>query len=387
MRSSADRGTVTRMRRLPVPMLDALLALACAGWALLELIGDHAWTEGPRAIEVVGALAAGGSVALRRRAPLAAVSIYAGALLLMVLAGQPPELLGVVIAGIIIAYSLAAELDGNRLVAGLAILAGAVAVKDTDDPKLSTSSIVIELLFYGMGAAAGRVVRRRERKVEHVARVADERADDAVRHERRRIARELHDVIAHSMSVIVVQADSARLGLAPDDDETRSALTAIEESGRESLREMRRLLGLLRDDDAEADEAVLGPQAGMKSLEALVRTVRQAGLPVELQIDGEPQPLAPGIDLAAYRIVQEALTNTLRHAGPARAKVSVHYDTNEIRMRIEDNGRGNGTGSDTHGNGLVGMRERARLYGGSFDAGPAATGFVVSASLPLETPR
>ena len=168
------------MRRLPVPLLDALLALACAGWALLELIGDHAWTEGPRPIEVVGALAAGGSVALRRRLPLGAVSIYAGAILLMVLAGQPTELLGVVVAGMIIAYSLAAELDGLRLLAGLAILAGAVVIKDVDDPKLSTSSIVIELLFYGMGAAGGRVVRLRERKVEHMARVADDRADDAI---------------------------------------------------------------------------------------------------------------------------------------------------------------------------------------------------------------
>ena len=375
------------MRRPPVPVLDAVLALACAGWALLELIGDDAWTAGPHAIEVIGALAACGSVALRRRAPLVSVVIYAGALLLIVVSGQPPELLGVVIAGMIIAYSLAAELDGNQLLAGLAILAGAVVIKDIDDPKLSTSSIVIELLFYAMGSAAGRVVRRRERKVEHITRVADDRANDAIRQERQRIARELHDVIAHAMSVIVVQADSARHGLAPGDDETRSALTAIEDSGRESLREMRRLLGLLRDDEAEANGAALGPQAGMKSLDALVRSVRQAGLPVDLQIDGEPQPLSPGIDLAAYRIVQEALTNALRHAGPARAKVTISYGERDIKLRIEDTGRGSNTTAEQGGNGIIGMRERARLYGGSFDAGPGAAGFAVTASLPLETPR
>lgn len=246
---------------------------------------------------------------------------------------------------------------------------------------------MIELLFYAMGAAAGRIVRVRERKVEHVARAADDRAHDAVRQERQRIARELHDVIAHAMSVIVVQADSARHGLAPGDDETRSALTAIEASGRESLREMRRLLGLLRDDDGETGGAELGPQAGMKSLDALVRSVRQAGLPVDLEVDGDPKPLSPGIDLAAYRIVQEALTNSLRHAGPARARVEIGYGEREITLRIEDTGRGNGSASDQGGNGIVGMRERARLYGGSFDAARMAGGFVVSASLPLETPR
>jgi signal transduction histidine kinase len=228
-------------------------------------------------------------------------------------------------------------------------------------------------------------MRRRERQVELVSRVAGDRTDDAIRRERARIARELHDVIAHGMSVMVVQADAARHGLDPADEETRAALTEIERTGRESLREMRRLLGLLRDGGESA--AALEPQPGMTTVDALVQSVRQAGLPVDLRISGEARPLSPGVDIAAYRIVQEALTNALRHAGPARATVEIGYDDREITLRIEDTGRATGTARGPGGNGLIGMRERALLYGGSFDAGRRPDGFVVTASLPLETPQ
>jgi signal transduction histidine kinase len=184
---------------------------------------------------------------------------------------------------------------------------------------------------------------------------------------------------------MVVQADAARHGLDPADDETRAALTAIERTGRESLREMRRLLGLLRDGDESA--AALQPQPGMIGVDALVQSVRQAGLPVDLRISGAARALPPGIDIAAYRIVQEALTNALRHAGPARATVEIAYHSGEITLRIEDTGRTNGDPSRAGGNGLVGMRERALLYGGSFAADRGPGGFVVAASLPLEVPQ
>ena len=304
----------------------------------------------------------------------------------MVLSGGVPELLAVALAAMLLAYTCAATLDNRQLLAAIVMLVAAVVIKDLDDPKQGGWDVAIDQLFVLMALAVGRVVWRRERKVEHVARVAGERTQDAIRHERQRIARELHDVIAHGMSVMVVQADAARHGLAPGADETRTALTEIERTGRESLREMRRLLGLLRDANGDTDGTTVEPQAGMRSIEALVHSVRQAGLPVDLQIEGTPKPLPPGIDLAAYRIVQEALTNALRHAGPARAKVEIVYGEREIDLRIEDTGRGKGVTPGQDGNGIIGMRERAYLYGGSFDAAPHSDGFVVSASLPLETP-
>ncbi len=166
----------------------------------------------------------------------------------------------------------------------------------------------------------------------------DDRTHDAIRQERERIARELHDVVAHGMSVMVVQADAARHGLPADEDETRTALIEIERTGRESLREMRRLLGILRDGDEGG--AALMPQPGMKSVDALVQSVRQAGLPVDLRVSGEARPLSPGIDITVFRIVQEALTNALRHAGPARATVEIGYS--EQGGHAEDRGHRSG---------------------------------------------
>jgi signal transduction histidine kinase len=204
-----------------------------------------------------------------------------------------------------------------------------------------------------------------------------------LRQERARIARELHDVIAHGVSVMVVQADAARHGAAADDPDTLAALAAIERTGRESLRELRRLLGLLRSDD---EDASLAPQPGVGDLPALVESVRAAGLPVDLRVDGDLPALAPGPDLAAYRIVQEALTNALRHAGPARATVRVTYAARALRLEIADTGNSNGShrSSPGAGHGLIAMRERARLYGGTFAAGRRETGFVVTATLPVD---
>ncbi len=373
------------MRRLPVPALDLVLAALCLALAWAELLIWHEWSPESRVIQAVSVSIVCASLAIRRRYPLATVAIAAAGSLLMLIGQEPPQILGVGLAAMIISYSFAAALDGPRLYVALALFSGTWLIRDIVDPHLNGGDIAIDGVFFGMPFVAGRVVRRRERQVELVSRVAGDRTDEAVRQERARIARELHDVIAHGMTVMVVQADATRHGLAPGDEETRAALIEIERTGRESLREMRRLVGLLRDGDEDA--AALTPQAGLAGVEALVQSVRQAGLPVDLRIAGEARHLSPGIDVAAYRIVQEALTNALRHAGPARATVRIDYGAREITLRVEDNGRGNGGRSGIGGNGLVGMRERALLYGGSFDARRGPDGFVVAASLPLETSR
>lgn len=373
------------MRRLPVPAVDLVLALLCLGLASAELLVWDEWSNEPRAIQAVGVTVMCAALTIRRRFPLATVAVAACGSLLMVVGGEPPQILAVGLAAMVISYSFAVALDGARLIAGVVLFAGSWLIRDIVDPELNGFDIAIDGVFFGMAFVVGRVIRRRDRRVELVSRVADDRTDDAIRQERARIARELHDVIAHGMSVMVVQADAARHGLAPGEDETRAALTEIERTGRESLREMRRLLGLLREGDE--DGSALMPQPGMSSLDALVQSVRQAGLPVELHISGEARPLPPGIDVTVYRIVQEALTNALRHAGSARATVEIRYSDRDVTLRIEDTGRGNGAAPDSGGSGLVGMRERARLYAGSFEAGPGPNGFVVAASLPLETPR
>jgi signal transduction histidine kinase len=376
-------------RRLSVPVLDLTLAAVALALALAELLVWDEWSGESRALQVAGAAVACSSLAVRRRAPLLAVSIAAGGTLLLVAGGDPPQLLALGLTGVLLAYTVAAELDGRALVVAGAAIALSVVARDVADPALNGFDVVIDLLVFAAPFAVGRVVRRRERKVEHVARAADERTRDAIREERDRIARELHDVIAHGMSVMVIQADAARHELEPGEVVADAALAEIERTGRESLREMRRLLDLLQADGATAGGAGLMPQPGLAEIEGLARSVRQAGLPVEVRVEGEPRPLPPGIDLTAYRIVQEALTNALRHAGPARASVVIGYEERGLSLHIEDDGRGGGAanGAVEGGNGLVGMRERVRLYGGTLSAGPGPRGFVVAAMLPFETPR
>jgi signal transduction histidine kinase len=373
------------MRRLPVPAVDILVALLCLALAWAELLVWNEWSPESRVLQAGGVTVVCSSLAIRRRFPFATVAVAAFGSLITLVGGVPPQILGVGLAAMVISYSFAAALDDARLFAAATMFMATWLIRDIVDPQLNGGDIAIDGVFFGMPFIVGRVVRRRERQVELVSRVAEDRTDDAIRQERARIARELHDVIAHGMSVMVVQADAARHGLAAADQETHAALAEIERTGRESLREMRRLVGLLRDGDESA--AALQPQPGLTRVDALVQSIRQAGLPVELRVSGEVRPLPPGVDIAAYRIVQEALTNALRHAGPARATVDIGYDDRQITLRIEDTGRANGATRGAGGNGLVGMRERALLYGGSFDAGRAPDGFVVSASLPLEATR
>ncbi|MFC5187043.1 sensor histidine kinase [Actinomadura harenae] len=225
-------------------------------------------------------------------------------------------------------------------------------------------------------------LRELEERAERLERERDTEIQMARNTERARIAREMHDVVAHNVSVIVVQADGAAYALDSDPGRTRQALEAISSTGRTALAEMRRLLGVLRE---EAAGGAYAPQPGLGQLDDLVEQVRAAGLPVTLVRSGSPPEVSEGRALTIYRIVQEALTNALKHGGPrTSAKVLLHYGDDEVTVEIVDDGRGAAAPDDGHGHGLVGMRERAAVYGGEVDAGPRpGGGFEVRARIPV----
>jgi signal transduction histidine kinase len=246
------------------------------------------------------------------------------------------------------------------------------------------------VLFTGCWAL-GRVGRGRARltaelraRTEQLEGERAERERDAVARERVRIARELHDVVAHSVSVMVVQAGAARSVLDRDPDASVRALGAVETTGREALTEMRRLLGILRPDGEDAEHS---PQPSLDRLNALIARSRDAGLDVELRVEGLAGPLAPGVDLTAFRLVQEGLTNALKHGGRGRARVVLRWSSEVLEVEVA-----NRIAADPHavhglasgGQGLIGMRERVALCGGELRAGPIGRGFVVRARLPRE---
>ena len=199
--------------------------------------------------------------------------------------------------------------------------------------------------------------------------------------EREQIARELHDVIAHSLSVMTVQAGAVRRLLLPEQEQERQALQAVEVTGREALTEMRRLVAMLREDDAVAE---LAPQPSLDRLDILIGTMRERGLDVELDVEGDERELPPGIGLSAYRLLQEALANVLRSVGPSRATVAVRWSDHELELEIADDGRADGNPIAARRS-VAGMRERAALVGGTLDtARRDGGGFVVRARLPLD---
>jgi signal transduction histidine kinase len=225
-----------------------------------------------------------------------------------------------------------------------------------------------------------RIVRDRDRRAQLAERERDVAAREAVVEERARIARELHDAIAHNVSMMVLQAGAERRVLGTANSPTREVLQTIERIGRGALTEMRRLVGMLRADSLD----LLAPQPKLADLPTLMTQVRGAGLPVDFQVEGDARELAVGVELSAYRIVQEALTNALKHAGQARAAVYLRYQPDCLELEIVDDGAGTQPAVPSGGHGLVGMRERVTLYGGQFDAarGPSG-GFTVRVRLPL----
>lgn len=250
----------------------------------------------------------------------------------------------------------------------------------------ATWALFVAVPFAGGRAIGSRAALTRELrdKAERLERDQAEQARRAAMEERSRIARELHDVVAHSVSVMVIQTQVARRVAAEDRDAARRALRSVESSGRDALTEMRRMMGVLRHGDPELPGATA---PALSQLSALLARARAAGLPVELQVVGEPRELSPGLDLVAFRVVQEALTNAIKHAGPARAFVRLAFTADALELEILDTGRGPAP-ADARlpgaGQGLVGMRERVTLYGGELQTGRRrGGGFQVRARIPL----
>jgi signal transduction histidine kinase len=297
------------------------------------------------------------------------------------------------LAAMLFAYSGGAYLDGRVAYLALAIMVGGILTVTLLSPGQILGDYIFPTAFGAIAWLAGRAVRTRTRLTEelHEAAVLEAEAHEleaqnAAAEERRRIAREMHDVVAHSVSVMVVQAGGARRILDRDPARAIAAAEQIERTGREALAEMRRLLGVLHHDDAE-DTAARAPQPTMRAVGALVERARDAGLPVQLHETGEPRQLPAGLDLAAFRVVQEALTNALKYSGHAPTEVHVRWSEQALELEICDRGPGPARGRlepDGGGHGLVGMRERVRLYGGELEADRRrGGGFRIRAKLPL----
>jgi signal transduction histidine kinase len=271
--------------------------------------------------------------------------------------------------------------------AGLVISVGGVAIVVYNQPNHSAGGLIFTAILFAVVWLAGFALSERGVQAEAAevrAAVAEREREAAARiavaEERARIARELHDVVAHAMSVMVLQVGAVRHKLPPSLEEEDKALEDVENAGRTALAEMRRLLGAMR---RNGENAELAPQPGLGGLESLVEEVGRAGLPAQLHVEGDPFPLSQAMDLSAYRIVQEGLTNALKHARASRADVTVRYAPDELQIEVRDDGSG-GSAGDGSGHGLVGVRERVKIYGGEMTAGPDnGGGFVLSARLPL----
>ena len=375
---------------------DALVAIA-----LTVLVQAEIWlSPGPDPDEIpimvvpggpaVGALTAllfTVSVAWRRRFPLVVLLLAFPALATSATSSLDARIT-LTAAFMVATYSAGAHTRGRAAlvaaggVTGLVLLAIARSSAGVEE----ASDVVLPLTFMAGPWLAGLAIRERrdrelvlEERAAILERERGEQARAAVAEERARIAREMHDIVAHAMSVIILQARGARRMIAGDPDAARGALDAIESTSSQALAEMRQMLGLLRDDE----DAPRAPDPGLAELDGLVAQLREAGLQVDVEVEGAPTDLPAGLDRAAYRILQEALTNVLRHASAAHASVSIAYRADGLELTVHDPGAP-GVERSSDGRGILGMRERAATFGGTLDAGPdAAGGFSVRATLPL----
>ena len=378
-----DGGWWDRLRRVDPRTWDALLALGVVAVGLLAFaLRDQRPDEPPAALGYALVVVAGSSLAWRRRAPLTVATIVSAAVATASLLGYWPEFVAMLWIAV---YSAAAYTERDRLVRVLlpvALLTSvAISIGERWDRGLNWVEILSDLIVtFGVPILLGRMTFNRRRRI---VRDREFATREAVAAERAAIARELHDVVAHHMSVMVVQAGAARAVSASDPAATAEALRQIEASGRTGLTEMRRLLEVLK---AEEDGNGRAPQPGLARLSELLDAMRASGLPVEAVVEGSPRPLPPGVDLSAYRIVQEALTNALRHAGGASARVVVRYDPGAVELEVADDGPGPPEDPEASGgHGLIGMRERVQLFGGELEAGPRpGGGFLLRARLPSE---
>jgi len=378
-------GTLTR--RLEIRWLDVAIAVGLSILAVALGSGRDSQDFSP------AVLLATAPLVVRRKWPIATVL---AALVSYTIAGDASNFAG--IAGGVTAIISVAMYSRHEILGWLVALGSALAISlefgQSSTSTLPIPSAVFPFVLIGAAYLAGREIATRQQQLSQqrgrtaqLEREREQAVKAAAESERRHIARELHDVVAHSVSVMVVQAGAARKVMDEKPEAARESLHAVEASGHEAMDELRRLLGVLSENGAEkgTDAAPLAPQPGLDSVDALVARVRDAGLPVALRIDGERHPLPPGVDVAAYRIVQEALTNALKYAGGAPTEVVLRYQPNAIDLEVIDEGMV-ATPADGIGRGLVGMQERVALFGGTLDAGKRPErGYAVRAHLPITT--
>jgi len=320
------------------------------------------------------------SLAWRRVHPArVAAAVSAAALLELAIGGYRDSIVALA-CFVIVPYSLAAHRKSKwELFEGLAVFVPAGIASALAQGGGAVANVAGAALVLGGALLAGLWVRQLRLRAEMLEQLGEDRVHTAVAEERARIARDLHDEVAHAMSVIAVQADAAEGALAHDPHLVRTPLVAIRDTARAALGDMRRVLGALGGDGATPGEA---SEPGLARLDSLVEAARAGGLSVELSVEGEPRPLPAPLDVAAYRVVQEALTNVRKHSGAQRADVTVRYRDDTIHVEVVDDGDGSGPGGGS-GKGLAGVRERVAVLGGHVEAGPGPRGFALHAVLPL----
>jgi signal transduction histidine kinase len=371
--------------------VDALILGATAG--LLSIAArapDPKGANGPVWVDVLIAGAFVVPLFFRRRWPMGAPLVSIGVVLAGAFADESyfDNALPAYLIALGIAVWFGMRPKRREAIAGWAALQIVSVVLTLHDPQTqSASDYFWSLITFSIAWIIGFALGERLRETDVARRLAEqaelereEQARLAVTEERARIARELHDVVGHSVSVMTVQAAAVRRLLEPDQDREREALLVVEQTGREALAEMRRMVGVLRRPE---EAPALAPQPSLEHLDKLVAHTRETGLPVELRVEGMPAQLPAALDTTAYRIVQEALTNAVKHANASRAEVVVRYRNGTVELIVSDDGDGDGDGGGS-GHGLVGMRERVSVYGGELEAGPqAGGGFRLRATLPV----
>jgi signal transduction histidine kinase len=372
---------------------DALIVLGAIG-GVLEIALNRNASEAPTVpLAVSLPVEAGLTLTLlaRRRLPFAVPAglLVAAAALSFVEARMVTFTLASFLSALAAAFLLGMLEDRRQAFFGLNIALAAVLIVVWNDPDRAAGDFVfiplllaiVWLAAFGLGRKLEQA-REAEERAARLEREREEQARAAVSEERARIARELHDVVGHSVSVMTVQASGVRRLLRPDQEREREALLVVEQAGREALAEMRRLVGVLRRPE---EAPALAPQPSLQHLDRLVDQAREAGLPVELRVEGEATQLPAGVDLTAYRLVQEGLTNAIKHAKATRAEVVIRYGDGEVELLVSDDGSGTSDGDvESGGHGLVGMRERVAVYGGELVAGERPEGgYALRARLPL----
>lgn len=393
--TTRTRQLADRVRRVDPHAIDALLALGFTIAALVTVaqrLGDKDVYRSDDALGIVLLLLQTLPIAARSVAPLAALTVSVIAISSHVALGYEGVYAGT-FAALVILYSAASLTDVRQgAVAGLVTTAGITIYFTTDrgNPGLAQAvpTYATYAVAWGLGTYARsrreytNVVEERASLLEHEREV---RAREAVADERARIARELHDIVGHALNLIVIQSGGAQRVFGSKPELARDSLASIESTSRQALVDMERMLGMLRSAQPPGDE--LGAQPGLGDVDRLAAQVSEAGLPVSVSIEGTPIALPPSVDLSAYRIVQEALTNALKHAGPARASVIVRYAPDSLQLEITDDGRGAAgerSESDRGGRGLIGMKERVAVFDGELSVGPRPEGgYRVHVRLPI----